>query len=129
MKLQEIDNQILNSAPTLTSKFSIHKDESGFEGPNGMIVPLNITGRWIIQQLDGKLAVTDILKSATEKYPDVNEEILKRDIVDFIYDLYQWGYLDNVGLPKPSGYFRPEIRMVDKVEGRSGCGMCKESYI
>lgn len=131
MKLKEIDKLVLGSKPSIKTGISQAFDQGGLRISANVIHPLNSTGIWILQQLNGTTTVQEVLKNATAQFPDVNEDIISRDIVDFVYNMYQWGYLDNVDLPAPSGYFSPHVSMTDRqvAEGRSGCGMCKETYV
>lgn len=129
MKLSEIDAKILSSAPALCEGFNFVPELGVLKGPQNAVIQINSTGAWVLSRLGGTLSVANILDLAFAEFPDVNDEVLRRDVIDFIYNLFQWGYLRNLDLPAPSGYFSPSIVPVDEVDGRSGCGMCKESYV
>ena len=82
-----------------------------------------------LEVLDGTASVESVLRLAHANFPDVNDDVLRRDIIDFVYNLFQWGYIQGINLPGPSGYFSPTIAPIDEADGRSGCGACKESYV
>ncbi|MFM9330944.1 PqqD family protein [Paenibacillus mesotrionivorans] len=130
MKLNQIDELIMNSAPVLKESLEFKQNKKTLGDKN-----LNDTGIWILEHLDGVKKVNEVCKKAIEKYSDVDEEIIKRDTVDFVYNLYQWGYLDSVNLPVVSNYSEPKIFLKENLEtenetpARSGCGQCKINYI
>ena len=131
MKLEDIDRKVLGSKPRTKTGISYDLDQGGLRIADKILHPVNSTGAWILRQLEGNTSVEEILANAKERFPDVNDEVLTRDIVDFIYNLYQWGYIEKVDLPEPSGYYSPAVSITDTplMAAKSGCGMCKESYV
>ena len=122
-----VDKFDLNSIPKLNENNTLFSKETNkgteifisSKMPQMESLELNATSRFILNNIKNNKKISDILESLAEEYPEMDKNILKNDLINFIKELYDMKYIyweKDPFIESTKKVFGKYILMLDNIE-------------